>query len=81
MPGVTYEKRLQFTRFGPMRLHIMSAPKPDGALYKLQPVLSNGAVVGRERVTSMQRRAEQSATTAGSTAISSPGPTGSPVAA
>ena len=65
MPGVTYEKRLQFTRFGPMRLHILSAPKPDGALYKLQPVLSNGAVVGRERVTSMQRRAVQSATTAG----------------
>jgi flagellar hook assembly protein FlgD len=65
MPGVTYEKRLQFTRFGPMRLHILSAPKPDGALYKLQPVLSNGTVVGRERVTAMQRRAEQSATTAG----------------
>ena len=65
MPGVTYEKRLQFTRFGPMRLHILSAPKPDGVLYKLQPVLSNGAVVGRERVTAMQRRAEQSATTAG----------------
>jgi len=65
MPSVTYEKRLQFTRFGPMRLHILSAPKPDGALYKLQPVLSNGAVVGRERVTSMQRRAVQSSTTAG----------------
>jgi flagellar hook assembly protein FlgD len=65
MPGVTYEKRLQFTRFGPMRLHILSAPKPDGRLYKLQPALSNGAVVGRERVTSMQRRAEQSSTNAG----------------
>jgi hypothetical protein len=65
MPGVTYEKRLQFTRFGPMRLHILSAPKPDGRLYKLQPALSNGAVVGRERVTSMQRRAEASSTNAG----------------
>jgi flagellar hook assembly protein FlgD len=65
MPGVTYEKRLQFTRFGPMRLHILSAPKPDGRLYKLQPALSNGAVVGRERVTGMQRRAEQSSTNAG----------------
>jgi len=65
MPGVTYEQRLQFTRFGPMRMHILSAPKPDGVLYKLQPVLSNGAVVGRERVTAMQRRAEQSSTTAG----------------
>jgi flagellar hook assembly protein FlgD len=65
MPGVTYEKRLQFTRFGPMRLHILTAPKPDGRLYKLQPALSNGAVVGRERVTAMQRRAEQSSTNAG----------------
>ena len=65
MPGVTYENRLQFTRFGPMRLHVLSAPKPDGVLYKLQPVLSNGAVIGRERVTSMQRRAVASSTTAG----------------
>jgi len=65
MPGVTYEKRLQFTRFGPMRLHILTAPKPDGNLYKVQPVLSNGTVLGRERVTAMQRRAEQSSTAAG----------------
>ena len=65
MPGVTYENRLQFTRFGPMRLHILSAPKPDGSLYRVQPVLSNGLVIGRERVTTMQRRAEQSSTAAG----------------
>jgi flagellar hook assembly protein FlgD len=65
MPGVTYEKRVQFTRFGPMRLHILSAPRPDGSLYRLQPVLSNGSVIGRERVTSMQRRAVQSSTVAG----------------
>jgi hypothetical protein len=65
MPGVTYENRLQFTRFGPMRLHILSAPKPDGNLYKLQPVLSNGSVIGRERVTVMQRRAAASSTVAG----------------
>jgi hypothetical protein len=65
MPGVTYDNRLTFTRFGPMRLHILSAPKPTGPLYRLQPVLSNGAVVGRERVTSMERRAAASSTTAG----------------
>jgi flagellar hook assembly protein FlgD len=65
MPGVTYEKRLQFTRFGPMRLNIISAPKPDGGLYKLQPVLSNGAVLGKERVSTMERRAQASSTTAG----------------
>jgi hypothetical protein len=65
MPGVTYEKRLQFTRFGPQAMHILTAPKPAGGLYGLKPVLSNGAAVGRERVTSMQRRAEASATVAG----------------
>ncbi len=65
MPGVTYENRLQFTRFGPMRLHILTAPKPDGSLYRLQPVLSNGSVLGRERVTVMQRRAAASSTAAG----------------
>ena len=65
MPGVTYENRLQFTRFGPMRLHILTAPKPDGSLYRLQPVLSNGSVLGRERVTVMQRRAAASSTVAG----------------
>jgi flagellar hook assembly protein FlgD len=65
MPGVTYEQRLQFTRFGPMRLNILSAPKPNGALYKVQPVLSNGAVLGKERVSAMERRAQASSTTAG----------------
>jgi flagellar hook assembly protein FlgD len=65
MPGVTYEKRLQFTRFGPQAMHILTAPKPAGGMYGLKPVLSNGAAIGRERVTSMQRRAEASATVAG----------------
>src|SRR5918992_1895763 len=65
MPGVTYEKRLQFTRFGPQTFHILRAPKPDGGLYGLKPVLSNGAATGRERVTAMQRRAAASATVAG----------------
>jgi Phosphodiester glycosidase/FlgD Ig-like domain len=65
MPGVTYEKRLQFTRFGPQAMHILTAPRPAGGLYGLKPVLSNGAAIGRERVTSMQRRAEASATVAG----------------
>jgi hypothetical protein len=65
MPGVTYERKLQFTRFGPQAMHILTAPKPVGGLYGLKPVLSNGAAVGRERVTSMQKRAEASATVAG----------------
>jgi hypothetical protein len=65
MPGVTYERKLQFTRFGPQALHILVAPKPSGGLYAVRPMLSNGVVVGRERVTAMQKRAAASATVAG----------------
>ena len=42
----------------------MTAPKPGG-LYALRPVLSNGSILGRETVTSMQRRVSSIATVAG----------------
>ena len=54
MPGVTYERQVQFTSHGPVAVHVLTAPRPGGA-YSLKPVLSNGAIVGRDRVTSMQR--------------------------
>jgi hypothetical protein len=54
MPGVTYERQVQFTSHGPVAVHVMTAPRPGGA-YSLKPVLSNGAILGRDRVTSMQR--------------------------
>lgn len=54
MPGVTYERQVQFTSHGPVAVHVMTAPRPGGA-YSLKPVLSNGAIVGRDRVTGMQR--------------------------
>jgi hypothetical protein len=63
-PGVTYERQLWFTPHGPDVVHIMTAPRPGG-LYALRPYLSNGAVLGRETVTSMQRRASVSATVGG----------------
>jgi hypothetical protein len=63
-PGVTYEKQVQFTPHGPVAIHVMTAPKPGG-LYALRPVLSNGALLGRERVTSMQKRVSSIATVAG----------------
>src|SRR4029453_16283144 len=65
MPGVTYDKQLTFTRFGPMRLHILSAPKPTGPLYRLQPVLSNGGGVGRGRGTAVARPGGASSTSVG----------------
>jgi exopolysaccharide biosynthesis protein len=64
MPGVTYTRQVQFTPHGPEVLHIINAPKPGG-LYTLTPLLSNDAIVGRERVTSMQKRASTTATVAG----------------
>jgi hypothetical protein len=63
-PGVTYERQLWFTPHGPDVVHIMTAPRPGG-LYALRPYLSNGAVLGRETVTSMQKRASASATVGG----------------
>jgi hypothetical protein len=64
MPGVTYERQVQFTSHGPVAVHVVFAPKPGG-LWQLKPVLSNGAIVGRERVTAMQRSVASAATVAG----------------
>lgn len=64
MPGVTYERQVQFTSHGPVAIHVLSAPRPGGA-WSLKPVLSNGAIAGRERVTDMQRALTSTATVAG----------------
>jgi hypothetical protein len=64
MPGVTYERQLIFTWHGPVVVHILRAPKPGG-LYALKPVLSNNTLLGRETVTSMERRMSSTATVAG----------------
>ena len=64
MPGVTYEKTVQFTPRGPVVAHVLRGPRPVG-LYALKPILSNGVIVGREKVTQMQRRFSTTATVAG----------------
>ena len=64
MPGVTYERTVEFTPHGPVVVHVMRGPRPTG-LYALKPILSNDAIVGRERVTQMQRRVSTTATVAG----------------
>ncbi len=43
MPGVTYDRILQWTPSGPMVLYVITAPKPGG-LYSLTPLLSNGTI-------------------------------------
>jgi len=64
MPGVSYERQVQFTPHGPVVVHILRAPRPGG-LYALRPLLSNDSLLGRETVTSMQKRAMASANVAG----------------
>jgi hypothetical protein len=64
MPGVIYSRQVEFTAHGPVVMHVIAAPRPTG-LFALKPILSNNAVLGNERVTSMQRRYSDEATVAG----------------
>jgi hypothetical protein len=64
MPGVSYEAGVQFTTHGPVAFHVLTAPRPGG-LYALEPALARDVLLGKETVTSMQRRLMPSATVAG----------------
>jgi hypothetical protein len=64
MPGVTYQKVVQFTLHGPVAVNELIAPKPGG-LFTLQPVLSNEAIQGTEKLTAIEKRLAGSTTTAG----------------
>jgi hypothetical protein len=64
MPGVTYDKQLVLSRFGPQVVHVVSAPRPGG-LYTVGPVLSNAVIPGREPVTAIERRLAPTATMIG----------------
>jgi hypothetical protein len=64
MPGVTYEKQVQFTSHGPVVIHVLIAPRPGG-LWSLRPVLSNESILGTEKVTEIEERLVPSETTVG----------------
>jgi hypothetical protein len=64
LPGVTYERQVEFTPHGPVTIHVVRGPRPVG-LYRLRPSLARDAVTGRETVTSMQRRLVPQATSVG----------------
>jgi hypothetical protein len=67
MPNVVYSRQVEFTAHGPVVEHIVVAPRPTG-LYALDTVLSNNAVQGTERLTSMEKRVSGDATVVGVTA-------------
>jgi hypothetical protein len=64
MPGVSYQRILRWTPAGPMVMYVVTAPKPQG-LYRLMPLLSNGTIIGRETVSSMEHDASAQMTTVG----------------
>jgi hypothetical protein len=64
MPGVTYDRGVQFTPHGPVVIHVITSPRPTG-LWGLHPVLANGIIQGRRTVTAMQKAVSTDATVAG----------------
>ena len=64
MPGVTYDRQLVLSRFGPEVVHVVTAPRPGG-LISIAPVLSNGTVLGKETMTAMQKRLATNGTMVG----------------
>ena len=64
MPGVTFSRQVQFTAHGPVVIHVLTAPRPGG-LYSLEPILSNGTITGRARVTAMEKAVSDQATVVG----------------
>ena len=65
MPGVTYQRQVEFTPHGPVVLDVVTAPRPDGTLYTLAPALSNGAIVGTQRLTDIEKALSATTTTVG----------------
>jgi hypothetical protein len=63
-PGVTYESGVQFTPHGPVAINVLRGPRPGG-LNSLEPVVSNDTIVGRETLTSTQRRLASTSAMAG----------------
>jgi flagellar hook assembly protein FlgD len=65
MPGVSYQRQVEFTPRGPVVLDVVTAPRPDGSLYTLAPALSNFAIVGTEKLTDIQKDVSSTMTTVG----------------
>ncbi len=64
MPGVSYQRQVTFTPRGPVVLNVVTGPRPGG-LYALKPVLSNNALIGRARLTDMEKGVSTQATAVG----------------
>lgn len=65
MPGVTFEKTVEFTPNGAVVVDVITAPRPGG-LYALTPALARGTVSGRtDTLTQIEQDVSPQATVAG----------------
>ena len=68
LPGLTYDRAVEFTPHGAVVVHVLTAPRPgdQNGLFQLVPVLAQGTVLGgREPVTQIERDVSAQATVAG----------------
>ncbi len=64
LPGLTYDRKIEFTTRGPVVVNVLTVPRLGG-LWSLKPALSNEAIVGSERLTAIEKRLSSTATVAG----------------
>ena len=78
MPGVTFEKTVEFTPNGAVVVDVITAPRPGG-LYALTPALAHGTVAGGlEPVTQIEQDVSAQATVAGIDGDSTDAKSGTP---
>jgi Phosphodiester glycosidase/FlgD Ig-like domain len=65
LPGVTYEKTVEFTPHGAVVVNVITAPRPGG-LYQLGPVLARNTILGgKAKLTQIEKDVSSAATVAG----------------
>jgi Phosphodiester glycosidase/FlgD Ig-like domain len=68
LPGLTYDRTVEFTPYGAVVLDVLTAPRPgdQNGLFQLAPVLARGTVLGgREKLTQIEKDVSAQATVAG----------------
>lgn len=64
LPGLTFERKIEFTTGGPVVANVLTVPRPGG-LWQLKPVLADGTVPGLEPLTAIEARYSAEGTVAG----------------
>jgi phosphodiester glycosidase/flagellar hook capping protein FlgD len=64
VPGLTFEREVQFTTHGPVVVNVLTGPRPGG-LWTLTPAISNDAFPGTEQLTALEQRLAPTASVAG----------------